>query len=60
MESEQKIALRDKVLSKACSWLDSRNAKAALTGAAKEVAKSKQRLAENELAEATEKYQKEK
>lgn len=59
MESEKKIAARDKLVSKACTWLDSRNAKNALTGAAKQVAKSKQRDRENELAEAVEKFQKE-
>lgn len=59
MESDQKRAARDKLVSKACKWLDCRSAKAGLTGQAKEAAKSRQTSAENELAEATEKYQKE-
>lgn len=59
MESDQKRAALYKLASKACDWLDSRNVKAALTGAAKEVAKSKQRANENALAEAVEKYRKE-
>lgn len=64
MESDQKTAARDrardKVLVRASTWLDCRNAKSASTGAAKQAAQSKQRDAENELAEAVEKYRKEK
>lgn len=60
MESDQKRAARDKLVSKACTWLNYRSEKVALTGAAKEAAKGRQRVAEHELAEATEKYQKEK
>lgn len=56
MESEQKA--RDKVVSRACDWLASRNAKNGLAGAAKEVAKGRQRAAENALAEAVEKLRK--
>lgn len=59
MASEKWAAARDKVVSKACDLIDSRNAKNALRGAAKEAAKSKQRENENELAEAVEKFQKE-
>jgi hypothetical protein len=58
MESDQKIAARDKVVSKACSWLDRRNAKPGLTGKAKDRAQSKFRESENELAEAAENFQK--
>jgi hypothetical protein len=58
MESEKKRAARDKVVSKASTWLDCRNAKAASTGAAKQAAQSEQRKAEHELAEAVEKYKK--
>lgn len=60
MDSEKKLAARDKVVSKACDWLGSRNAKHGLTGDAKDRAQSKIRKSEYALAEATEKYQKEK
>ncbi len=59
MESDQKRALGDKVIRSACTWLDLRNKKNGLRGAAKEAAKDRQRAAECDLAEATEKYQKE-
>lgn len=60
MQKTARERASEKVVSKACKWLDSRNAKAALTGAALDVAKSRQRVAESELAEAAEKYLKEK
>jgi hypothetical protein len=60
MESERKIALRDKVVAKACKWLACRDMKNGLTGEAKESAKKWQRLAEHELAGAAEDYTKEK
>ena len=59
MESEQKLKARGKVAVMACKWLDARNAKAGLSGKALDAAKARQKGAEHELAEATEKYQKE-
>lgn len=59
MESEKKQAAGEKLIRKSCAWLDSRNAKAGLSGDAKKAAQDRQIKAENALAEATEKYQKE-
>lgn len=49
-----------KVVVKACAFIGARNTKNALTGAAKEAARSGQRKAEHELAIAVEQYEKEK
>lgn len=45
-----------KVIEKADRWLDSRQAKAASQGKAKEAAQSSHRITEHELAEAVEKH----
>ena len=50
--------LADKVLSKASTWLDSRQRKAAATGEAKASAQFKHKKDGDELAEAVEKYKK--
>jgi hypothetical protein len=58
MESDQKRAARDKVVSKACTWADSRQNKAAAKGGDKASAQFKHKKDGDELAEAVEKYQK--
>lgn len=60
MESDKKIAARDKLVIKACTWLDSRQAKASARGESKASAQFKHKKDGDELAEAVEKYQKEK
>jgi hypothetical protein len=59
MESEAKKKAADKLISKACDWLECRNAKNGSTGADKEAAKTKERTAQHNLASATEEFQKE-
>lgn len=59
MESEKKIAARDKVIERAGAWLGRRNTKAGLTGEAKNQANTKLRESERDLADAVEKFEKE-
>lgn len=59
MEVDRKEVLRAKLVVKAFAWLECRNLKNGSTGAEREKAKTKQRTAEHELADATEQFQKE-
>jgi hypothetical protein len=58
MDSEKKLAARNKVVSKACDWADSRQNKASAKGGDKASAQFKHKKDGDELAEAVEKYQK--
>lgn len=59
MEADKDIAAaRDKIVNRAGAWLARRKAKAGLSGVELKTAQDKQKDAENDLAEATEKYQK--
>lgn len=49
---------RDKVVAKACKWLESRQAKAAATGEQKARAQHRHKKDGDELAEAVEKFNK--
>ncbi len=60
MTSEEKIAARDKLLKRACAWKDRKFAKRGLSGRAREAAQTEIELAEHDLLEAAEKYEKEK
>lgn len=59
MQKTAREKAASKVVVKACAFIGARNTKNALTGAAKDKARSGQKDAENELAEAVEKYEKE-